>query len=380
MTEALAGEAIVDIEQTATGRRVRLRGPLTIEQAVALERQLCQISALRGEALCFDLSAVTAFDTTGAWLIYRTMRDLRFAGAVPSYTGATATQEGLIDQALINDAPCPVRPHKRNSLIIQIEEVGKGTVDFMESVGLILSFLGLVLLRLGRVLVQPRRLRLTSTVYHIEQVGLKALPIVGLLCYLIGLVIVQQGAEQLRQFGADVFVVDLVGIATLRELGILLAAIIAAGRSGSAFTAQIGSMKLQEEVDAMQTIGLDPIETLVLPRLLALVIVMPLITIYADLMMLAGGATWSWLALDITPDAFISRLQDAVSFSTYQVGVVKAPVFGLVIAVAGCFNGLAVSGGASSVGERTTQAVVQSIFMVIVLDAAFAVFFTAIGW
>lgn len=380
MKAAATEQARLDVESTPTGRRVLLRGPLTVEQASGLERALCAIKPIRNEEICFVFKEVTAFDTIGAWLIYRTMRDLRFAGAKPSYMNASPQQEGLIEQALINDAPCPIRPRRRSSVIIQIEEVGKGTIEFLESVGQILSFLGLVLLRFARASVQPGRIRLTSTVHHVEQTGLKALPIVGLLCYLIGLVIVQQGAEQLRQFGADVFVVDLVGIATLRELGILLTAIIVAGRSGSAFTAQIGSMKLQEEVDALRTIGLDPIETLVLPRLTALVIVMPLITVYADLMMLAGGATWAWLALDITPDAFISRLQDAVVFSTFQVGVVKAPVFGLVIAVAGCFNGLAVAGGAASVGERTTRAVVQSIFMVIVLDAAFAVFFTAIGW
>ncbi|RME62936.1 MAG: hypothetical protein D6782_11225, partial [Alphaproteobacteria bacterium] len=196
-TARVQEQASMRIETMPDGRRIVFGGPLTVDQASRLDARLRAIQAIPGEHLCFVLDGVSAFDTSGAWLIYRTMRDLRFAGARPSYMGASPEQEGLIEQALINDAPCPIRPKMRNSLIVQIEDVGKGTVDFLESVGLILSFLGLVLLRFARALAQPWRLRLTSTVYHIEQVGWKALPIVGLLCYLIGLVIVQQGAEQL---------------------------------------------------------------------------------------------------------------------------------------------------------------------------------------
>jgi phospholipid/cholesterol/gamma-HCH transport system permease protein len=213
-----------------------------------------------------------------------------------------------------------------------------------------------------------------------EVTGLRATPIVGLICLLIGVVMVQQGAYQLKQFGAEVFVVNLIGISGLRELGVLLTAIMVAGRSGSAFTAQIGSMKLNEEIDAMQTIGLDPIDTLVIPRLMALVIVLPLLTFFADIMVLVGGGLLSWVALDISPRAFINQLNDAVLVTDFYVGIIKAPVFALIIAVSGCFNGMAVTGNAESVGSRTTRAVVESIFLVIVLDAFFAVFFTYIGW
>jgi len=359
---------------------MHLEGPMVINTAAQIEEALSNIEVKKGKKISFCLGNVTAFDTAGAWLIYRTMRDLRFHGAIVSYENATADQEILLEQALINDAPCTISPPKKNSFLQQVEDVGVGTLNFLESIGSILSFLGLVIMRLLRLLAQPTKLRMTSVVFHMEQVGFKALPIVGLLCFLIGLVIVQQGAFQLRQFGADVFVVNLIGVSALRELGILLTAIIAAGRSGSAFTAQIGSMKLYEEVDALQTIGLDPVDTLVIPRLLALVFLMPLLAFYADIMALAGGATWSWIALDISPATFIRRLNDAVTITDYWVGIIKAPVFGMVIAVVGCFNGLNVRGGAASVGERTTMSVVQSIFMVIVLDAFFAIFFTAIGW
>ncbi|MGD8327019.1 MAG: ABC transporter permease [Sphingomonadales bacterium] len=359
---------------------MHLEGPLVINTAAQVEIALANIEVKRGKKVSFCLGSVTAFDTAGAWLIYRTMRDLRFHGAIVSYENATPDQEILLEQALINDAPCTVSPPLKNSFLQQIEDVGIGTLNFLESVGSILSFFGLVIARLMRLLAKPKKLRLTSIVFHMEQVGFKALPIVGLLCFLIGLVIVQQGAFQLRQFGAEVFVVNLIGISALRELGILLTAIIAAGRSGSAFTAQIGSMKLHEEVDALETIGLDPVDTLVIPRLLALVLLLPLLTFYADVMALAGGAIWSWVALDISPATFIRRLNDAVVIKDFWVGVIKAPVFGMVIAVVGCFNGLNVSGGAESVGKHTTMSVVQSIFMVIVLDAFFAIFFTAIGW
>lgn len=370
----------IEHEATDEGDTLHIKGALTIATAAELEAVLDQIKAEKGKWVRFCLGGVTSFDTAGAWLIYKSMRDLRFHGAMVAYENVTDEQEVLLEQALINDAPCAITPPKRNSLLQQIEDVGVGTLDFLEAVGSILSFLGLVILRFTRLLTHPARLRMTSVVFHMEQVGFKALPIVGLLCFLIGLVIVQQGAYQLRQFGAEVFVVNLIGISALRELGILLTAIIVAGRSGSAFTAQIGSMKLYEEVDALRTIGLDPVDTLVVPRLVALVIMMPLLTLYADVLALAGGAVWSWISLDISPATFIRRLNDAVTLKDYWVGMIKAPVFGMVIAVIGCFNGLKVSGGADSVGLHTTMSVVQSIFMVIVLDALFAIFFTTIGW
>jgi phospholipid/cholesterol/gamma-HCH transport system permease protein len=381
------------------GRRVYFHGDLTVATSVKAQAALDTLVVSKQEFICLHLDHVERFDTAGAWLIYKTMRDLRFDGAVISYAGASREHEVLIEQALINDAPCAITPPVRNSLLAQVEDVGEATVGIAENLGEFLAFLGLVLLRCGQTAaslvlfvmrlpaaiatgnrVKRPRLRSTSLIHHMEVTGLRATPIVGLICLLIGVVMVQQGAYQLKQFGAEVFVVNLIGISGLRELGVLLTAIMVAGRSGSAFTAQIGSMKLNEEIDAMQTIGLDPIDTLVIPRLMALVIVLPLLTFFADIMVLVGGGLLSWVALDISPRAFINQLNDAVLVTDFYVGIIKAPVFALIIAVSGCFNGMAVTGNAESVGSRTTRAVVESIFLVIVLDAFFAVFFTYIGW
>lgn len=403
MQNAVLSAPQLDIEicpcDTTGGRRVYFRGDFVIGTSAQAQRALDSLTVTNQEFICLQLDEVDRFDTAGAWLIYKSMRDLRFDGAVISYAGATDEQEILIEQALINDAPCAITPPESNSIFAQLEEVGEATETIAENLGEFLSFLGLVLQRcaqtFGNLVIfavrfpvaaltgkpTPRpRLRLTSLVHHMDVTGLRAAPIVGLICLLIGVVMVQQSAYQLRQFGAEVFVVNLIGISGLRELAVLLTAIMVAGRSGSAFTAQIGSMKLNEEIDAMRTIGLDPIDTLVIPRLLALVIVMPLLTFFADMMVLTGGGLISWIALDIGPGAFISQLNDAVLVRDFWVGIIKAPVFAMIIAVSGCFNGMSVEGNAESVGNRTTRAVVESIFLVIVIDAFFAVFFTYIGW
>jgi phospholipid/cholesterol/gamma-HCH transport system permease protein len=211
-----------------------------------------------------------------------------------------------------------------------------------------------------------------------EQVGVKAMPIVGLMAFLIGVVIAQQGEFQLKRFGANMFVVDLVAVSILREIAILITAIMLAGRSGSAFTAQIGTMVLNEEVDAMRTLGIDPIETLILPRLVAIMLMMPLLTFYADILGMLGGGVFCWLVLDMAPGAYLERLHSAITMDSFLVGLIKAPFFAAVIAIAGCYEGLKVRGSAESVGSQTTRSVVESIFLVIVLDAVFAVFFSTI--
>ena len=226
-----------------------------------------------------------------------------------------------------------------------------------------------------RAVRNPRRLRVTSLVYHLEKAGLNAVPIVGLIAFLIGVVLAYQGSAQLQLFGAEIFTVNLVAVAVLREMGIMLTAVVVAGRSGSAFTAHIGSMKANQEVDALLVLGLDPIEILVLPRVLALVIAMPLLAFLADIMGLLGGAVMAWAALGISPGVFIERLNSAVGLWTFWVGIIKAPVFGFLIALVSCNEGLRVVGGAESVGLRTTRAVVISIFLVIVVDALFSIFF-----
>ena len=227
---------------------------------------------------------------------------------------------------------------------------------------------------------RPKRFRLNSVVQRFDVVGVRALGIIGLMSFLIGIVVGQQGAVQLQQFGAEVYTINLIGRITVRELGVLMTAIMVAGRSGSAFAAQIGTMKLTEEVDAMRTIGVSPIEALVIPRLIAAVIMMPLLSMWAILMSLIGGGLFVWLVLGIPPATYIQRLQEVVPMTDLWIALIKAPVFGFIIALAGCFQGMLVEGNSEDVGRRTTTAVVQSIFLVIVLDAIFAVFFSSIGW
>jgi phospholipid/cholesterol/gamma-HCH transport system permease protein len=243
----------------------------------------------------------------------------------------------------------------------------------------LLSFFGQTVVVLGRVALRPSRLRLTSLTHHLEQTCVNALPIVGLITFLIGIVMAYQGADQLRRFGAEIYTVDLLAISTLREIGILITAIVVAGRSGSAFTAEIGMMKVNEEVDALRTLGLDPFEVLVVPRLLALMIALPLLAFFADMMALFGGALMCAFALDISPAQYIDRLTYAIWPRTFWVGIVKAPVFAFLIAMVGCYEGLTVNGSAESVGRKTTLSVVVAIFLVIVFDAIFSIVFSAIG-
>ncbi|MEX2454641.1 MAG: ABC transporter permease, partial [Rhodospirillaceae bacterium] len=273
----------------------------------------------------------------------------------------------------------PPEPARYGALSSLAEATGRATAGAVTEAVDLLHFLGLATTTAARSLVRPARIRGIALASHIETAGLRAMPIVGLLAFLIGVVIAYQGADQLRQFGAEIFTVNLLAVSMLREMGILMTAIIIAGRSGSAFTAQIGTMQVNEEVDAMRTIGLDPIEVLVLPRAFALLIVLPLLTVYANLMGLAGGALMSLWVLDISLVQFIERLRSAVPIWAFWVGVIKAPVFGFVIALVGCHEGLKVRGSAESVGRQTTRSVVVSIFLVMVLDAIFSIFFSAAG-
>lgn len=341
----------------------------------ALERQPLPQSG----TLEVNLEAVGVMDTAGAWLVYRTTKRLREQGVEIILHGATDIQRTLLEQVEANDAPCDIEPPHVNSMLKMLSELGDGAVRGADGLRDATGFLGASLLALFRAIFHPSRFRLTATVHQIELVGLNALPIVGLISFLIGVVIAYQGAFQLRLFGAEIFTVNLVAVSVLREFGILLSAIMVAGRSGSAFAAEIGSMKLHEEVDAMRTLALDPLEILVLPRLVALTLMMPILTFYADMMGLFGGMVISWLTLDISPLQFIERAHDAVTGWDMGVGLVKAPIFGIIIALTGCYEGLMVQGSAESVGYRTTKSVVEAIFLIIVLDAFFAIFFTEIG-
>ncbi len=265
-----------------------------------------------------------------------------------------------------------------HTLVGFLARLGAVTLGLCARTYRLLGFFGLVCATMMRLTLRPGRLRLTAMVAQMEQTGVNALAIVGLLAFLVGVVIAYQGADQLRRFGAEIYTVDLLAVGILRELGVLMTAIIIAGRSGSAFTAEIGTMRVTEEIDAMRTLGLDPVEVLVVPRLLALLLTLPMLTLYADLMGLLGGSLMARAALGIAFPEFLSELRNAVGTRTLWIGVVKAPFFAAIIAMIGCYEGFQVSRSAESVGRQTTLAVVEAIFLVIVADAAFSVFFSVL--
>ncbi len=362
------------VEEMDKGGAVSLRfsGDLSIASVGDLPERLRDYE---GEAKQLDLSDVDYVDTVGAWLIYRTARDM---GA--EIVNADDEAQQLITTVGNVDEPADVRPDQPNPIVRVVGDIGEATSLAISSMIGLIGFFGAIISSLFVMLRHPRRIRWHAVIQRFDVVGVRALAIVGLMSFLIGLVIAQQGAVQLRQFGAEVFTVNLVGRLTMRELGVLMTAIMVAGRSGSAFAAQIGTMKLTEEIDAMRTIGVSPIEALVLPRMIAAIFMMPLLGFYASILAIVGGGLLSWVALDIPPATFFARIREVVPITDVYVGLVKAPVFGAIIAVSGCYQGMQVKGNAEDIGKRTTAAVVQAIFLVIVLDAFFAVFFTWIGW
>ena len=359
---------------------LRAEGAWLVARAAAIDRELNALPLPQGRKVRVDLAAVDRLDSAGAWLLLRTEHALQDRGNTVELSNLQRRFVPLLDQVRARGVTEPI-PHPRpphHTLTGFVERIGRVTVVLLNRAYDILGFTGLVTVTIGRVLRQPRRLRATATLVQIEVVGLDALPIVGLLSFLIGVVMAYQGADQLRRFGAEIYTVNLLGISILRELGVLLSAIIIAGRSGSAFTAQIGTMQVNEEIDALRTLGLDPVEVLVLPRLFGLTISLPLMVFYADFMGLLGGALMSWAVLDINIPAFLAQLHTAVGQWTLWVGVIKAPFFAAIIALVGCFEGLNVTRSAESVGRLTTQSVVESIFFVIVMDAAFSILFSVL--
>lgn len=382
-----SGLARFETQETADGGQISLSGPWTVrnvgEHDAALRAIASSVSStprhMQGRVV-IDLSEVTTLDTAGAWIVHRTQRDLTEAGADVQISGANSTQTDLITLARKSDQPCDVEPDHGTVLEVIAERMGRTVVMLVSEVVAMLNMVGLVIAVIGRIIIRPRTLRLTSVVSQMERVGLDAVPIVALLTFLIGAVLAQQGASQLKLFGAEVYTVNLVAISMLRELAVLITAIIVAGRSGSAFTAEIGSMKVREEIDAMRTLGMDPIAVLVAPRVIALVLMLPVLTFIADIMGLLGGGVVTYFALDISPQIYLQRVDVAVASNTFFVGLIKAPFLAIAIAVIGCLEGMRVTGSAESVGERTTSSVVKAIFTVIVLNALFAIFFTAVGY
>jgi phospholipid/cholesterol/gamma-HCH transport system permease protein len=325
-----------------------------------------------------DMSAVGEFDTYGAWLLERLVRSNESALDV-SALDLPERFRGLFGEVRQTNRRAAPHRERENWLLVRIEKTGRLVSEAGADGVRYLGVIGAFVITFIAAFAAPRQLRFTSLVHQIDRVGFRSVPIIVLITLLIGAIIAQQGIFHFRRFGADDYVVDLVGILVLRELGVLIVSIMVAGRSGSSYTAELGSMKMREEIDALRTMGRDPIEVLILPRVLALVIALPLLTLIGSLAALYGGGAVAWLYGGMDPNIFISRLREAVSVSDFEVGIIKSPFMALVIGIVACTEGLKVKGSAESLGLQTTASVVKSIFAVIVLDGVFAMFFSSIG-
>lgn len=355
-----------------SGQRLVLSGHLTLPAIGPVERELATLDA---PVAAIDLAGVEEIDTVGAWVVCRLARE---HGS--TITGASPEAERLLAAMRDIDADGDTHPHRLPVWERVPTKLGEHVFNARGGIYGVVGFFGQILIGAASLLRHPSRFPIKALVHQMELVGVSALPIIGLMSFLIGIVIAQQGSVQLQQFGAEALTVNLVGRITLRELGVLMTAIMVAGRSGSAFAAQLGTMKLTEEIDAMRTIGISPIEVLVIPRIMAATFMMILLGFFAAMMAIIGGAVVGDLTLGIPFFTFLIRIQEVVPVHDLWVGLIKAPVFGLIVGLAGCFHGMQVHGNSEEVGKRTTMAVVSAIFAVIVLDAFFAVFFTEIGW
>jgi phospholipid/cholesterol/gamma-HCH transport system permease protein len=365
------------------GERLELAaaGSWTAAHAGELETLVDRVAAEAAHAkkVSIDMTGVQEFDTFGAWLLERLTRAWTAAGQKPSIVGLPKHDRGLLEEMHgVNREP-PRAPARGNAVVNALAALGRGGAGIARGFMLFADMLGAVGIATLRVLRRPSEFRFTSTVNQFDHVAWQAVPIILLITFLIGAIISQQGIFHFRKFGAELYSVDLVGILVLREIGVLIVAIMVAGRSGSSYTAEIGSMKMREEIDALRTMGFDPVEVLILPRILVLVIALPVLTFLGSMAALYGGGLVAWLYGGISPDIYISRLTEAISLTHFKVGMLKAPFMGLVIGVVACAEGLKVKGSAESLGLQTTASVVESIFLVIVLDGLFAIFFASIG-
>ncbi len=372
----------IELDTAVTPARLHLGGAWTLPNYAALESALERLRGHLDGQTPVELDGIVSLDTAGAALLADLLGATRLRDLAADASRLPAAQRALLElvgSALVEYSR-PARQKEQNSILLLLARIGRATEHAMQQGMRLLGFIGLVLETLARSMFHPSRWRVTSLVSNLEQIGLDAVPIVTLLSFLVGAVVAFLGATVLADFGASIFTVDLIAFSVLREFGVLLTAILLAGRTASAFTAQIGSMKSREEIDAIRMLGLDPIELLVLPRVLALLIAMPLLTFLAMLAGILGGALVCVAALDITPAMFMSIFHADTEVRHFLVGLSKAPVFAFLIAAIGCLEGFKVSGSAQSVGEHTTSSVVQSIFLVILVDALAALFFMEMGW
>jgi phospholipid/cholesterol/gamma-HCH transport system permease protein len=379
MTETTAphdSDAAADLRPGPSPSEASCSGAWVLRAITQLEPRLAAQSFPGEGELVIDAAAVTAMDTSGAWLLHRTIRGLEARGRAVRVQGLRPEFDALLRLVVSRVPEARVPAAAAPGVLARI-----GRLAWESTLGGfgLLAFLGECAVALGRALAQPRRIRWRPILYNLQTAGFEALPITGTLSFLLGIVIAYQGAEQLRRVGANIYIADLVGLSMVRELSPLVTAIIVAGRSGSAYTAQIGTMKVTEEIDALRTVGVAPIDQLVLPKMLALVLALPLLTVYTDVMGVLGGMVMARAQLDVSFPTFLDRLDEAVTLKSYLLGVGKAPVFAAIIALVGCYQGFQVSGSAESVGRQTTVSVVQAIFLVILSDALFSIVFSWLG-
>jgi phospholipid/cholesterol/gamma-HCH transport system permease protein len=358
-----------------------LGGQWTVKASAAIEASADALLAESDGArlVVFDLGRVARLDTAGAWLIDRARQRLDAKGVDAKIESVRPEFEILLREARYRALPVP-KPPSGSHIVRLLADIGESVVSAGDDLYKGVGFLGEVVAAIGKSLLSPSRFRGTSLVVHIENIALRGVPIIALINFLAGAIIAQQGIFQLRRFGATIFIVDLIGILILRELGVLLTAIMTAGRSGSAITAELGSMKLHEEIDALTVMGLRPVDILIVPRVLALIVSLPLLTFVADMAGIFGGVLMSWVYDGITPVRFLALLPPAIGLHTFLSGLIKAPFMALVIGLISCVEGLAVAGSAESLGRQVTASVVKSIFMVVVVDGLFAMFFAGIRY
>jgi phospholipid/cholesterol/gamma-HCH transport system permease protein len=373
----------MSLTATMDGDRLGLAisGAWTADHASELEKAVDDATRRYGTArsIHIDLAGLERLDTFGAWLIERLNRAFTARGSATNIVGLTDSDRSLIEEVRQLNRGESSRASEPNPILAALDSIGRAMAEAGNSLVRLADMLGTMTMVVLSTIAHPSRLRLTSTVHHLERVGWRAVPIVLLSTFLIGAIIAQQGIFRFRTFGAEAYVVDMVGILVLREIGVLIVCVMVAGRSGSAYTAELGSMKMREEIDALRTMGLNPVEVLVLPRIIALVIAVPLLTFLGSVAALYGAGLVCTLYGGMTPEIFLARLRDAISVPTFAVGMIKAPFMALIIGLVACVEGFEVEGSAASLGRHTTASVVKSIFLVIVLDGFFAMFFAAIG-
>jgi phospholipid/cholesterol/gamma-HCH transport system permease protein len=376
-------ESYLAVRRSEQDLEIDLTGEWRALELARIDAALAEVNFANTQRVLIRTKRLAALDLTGAWRLRELVQQARESGADVQFQDAAPDQLRLIDSALKGEGPPPCHDEKELGLgplaELGLAEIGLYSVREWRDLMAALAFMGRVFRTLGRAATSVKRLRPISITRHVYDTGITAVPITALIAFLISVIIAYMSAQQLRRFGAEIFVVDLVTIGVLREMGVLLTSIIVAGRSGSAFAAELGSMKLNEEVDALHAIGVDPFEALVLPRLLGLMIALPLLTIVADIIGLMGGALLCRYLLDIPITQYLTRVNEAIAPTTFWVGLMKAPVFALLIGMAGAYRGMQVRDSSRELGRLTTVAVVQSIFLVILADALFAVLFMELG-